>query len=259
MTVYDYVRGIFSGDGRVFKLSRSEKINSRWRGKAFSELGDVEQRKIRNTTIHAIIFVQDHPSNTDTSLYQVFERINTSGRTLMPQEIRNCVYQGVLNDLLIELNRTDEWRALFGGAEDTRMRDMEFILRFFALDPSETDAITMDRISLKKHLNQYMKRNSELSARQIEELRTRFLSVMRLIFETWGPSAFHNISPTDPNKLVRKFSPTIFDSISVASAVAVRQGLGLAPGNAAVPGIITLPVSGTKFLPVNQILYVIHR
>jgi len=231
MTVYDFVRGIYSGDGKVFKLSRSEKINSRWRGKAFSELGDVEQRKIRNTTIHAIIFVQDHPSDTDTSLYQVFERINTSGRTLMPQEIRNCVYQGRLNDLLIELNRTEEWRDLYGAKEDARMRDMEFILRFFALDPSETNAINKDRISLKKHLNQYMKKNASLTDDQVEELRNRFLSAIRLVRETWGASAFHNVSPSDPSRLVRKFSPTIFDSISVAAGIAVSQGLDLARGD----------------------------
>ena len=41
MTVYDFIRGIFSGDEKVFRLSRSEKVNPRWRGKAFSELSDI--------------------------------------------------------------------------------------------------------------------------------------------------------------------------------------------------------------------------
>ncbi len=231
MTVYDFVRGIYSGDGKVFKLSRSGKINSRWRGRAFSELGDIEQRKIRNTTIHAIIFVQDHPSDTDTSLYQVFERINTSGRTLMPQEIRNCVYQGPFNDLLIELNRSDDWRGLFGGEEDSRMRDMEFILRFFALDPSETRAIDKERISLKKHLNQFMKRSSGLECGRIDALRNKFLGAMSLVLNTWGMSAFHNISPSDPSRLVNKFSPTIFDSISIATAVALENRFDLTRGD----------------------------
>jgi hypothetical protein len=45
---------------------------------------------------------------------QIFERINTSGRTLMPQEIRNCVYTGALNGLLIELNKNSSWRKLLG-------------------------------------------------------------------------------------------------------------------------------------------------
>lgn len=89
MTVYDYMRGIFSADKKVFKLSNSEKINARWRNKAFSELSTDDQRKLRSTTIHAIIFEQKKPENDNTSLYQVFERINTSGRTLTAQEIRN--------------------------------------------------------------------------------------------------------------------------------------------------------------------------
>lgn len=58
MTVYDYMRGIFSTDKKVFRLSNSEKINARWRNKAFSELSTDDQRKIKSTTIHAIIFEQ---------------------------------------------------------------------------------------------------------------------------------------------------------------------------------------------------------
>lgn len=231
MTVYDFVRGIYSGDGKVFKLSRSEKINSRWRGKAFSELGEIEQRKIRNTTIHAIIFVQDHPSDTDTSLYQVFERINTSGRTLMPQEIRNCVYQGRLNDLLLKLNEYEPWRVLFGKDEDPRMRDMEFILRFFALSPVETELIDKEKISLKKHLNQFMKKNASMSDDQAGSMEETFKKTMQFILDTWGPTAFHNISPTDSSRLVKKFSPTIFDSIAIASMVAIDQGFDLSPGD----------------------------
>lgn len=231
MTVYDYVRGIFSGDGRIFKLSRSEKVNSRWRGKAFSELSDIEQRKIRNTTIHAIIFIQDHPTDDDTSLYQVFERINTSGRTLMPQEIRNCVYQGDLNNLLMELNKTPEWRTLFGTGEDSRMRDIEFILRFFALQPKETEKIQKDRISLKKHLNQFMKKNVNATGDSLCTFKIQFQNAVKFILDTWGYSAFHNISPTTSTRLVKKFSPTIFDSIAIATSIALNENLMLSNGN----------------------------
>ncbi|WP_207661668.1 DUF262 domain-containing protein [Eubacterium ventriosum] len=130
MTVYDYVKGIFSGDGKVFKLSNTENINERWRGKAFTELSVEEKRRIRNTTIHAIIFEQKYPKN-DTGMFQIFERINTGGRILKPQEIRNCVYQGKCNNLLIKLNKNQVWREILGTEkEDARMADMELILRF---------------------------------------------------------------------------------------------------------------------------------
>lgn len=98
MTVRDYVKGVFSKDNKLFRLSNSEKINKRWRNKSFNELSVDDQRKIKSTTIHAIIFEQKEPANDDTSMYQIFERINTSGRTLTAQEIRNCVYQGSFNN-----------------------------------------------------------------------------------------------------------------------------------------------------------------
>lgn len=232
MTVYDYVRGIFAGDGKVFKLSRSEKINKKWRGNAFSELSDAEQRKIRNTTIHAIIFLQQHPTGEDTSLYQVFERINTSGRTLMPQEIRNCVYQGNFNALLFELNKLPNWRLLFGSKEeDQRMRDIEFILRFFALNSPEFELLTQDNISLKKFLNQFMGKFANLSASQVIDYRNRFTNSINFIHKHIGENAFNNISSTIPGKFSPNFSSTIFDSITIATDQLTKAGFSFQTSN----------------------------
>jgi len=217
MTVFDYVRGIFSADNKVFKLSNTEKINKRWRGKAFSELDDTEQRRIRNTTIHAIIFVQTHPESNDTGMYQVFERINTSGKTLFPQEIRNCVYQGKLNDLLFNLNENKTWRKLFGSKEvDIRMRDMEFILRFFTLKYYNYDDNQKSAISLKKELNVFMGEKTNNTDTKILELRSLFENTIKTAETLFGLNAFHNISKADTTKLVNKFNPTIFDSIMIA-------------------------------------------
>lgn len=228
MTVRDYVKGIFSKDKSVFKLSRSDKIHERWRGKAFLELSEDEQRKIRNTTIHAIIFMQQHPVNGDTSLYQVFERINSSGRTLLPQEIRNCIYQGPINTLLFELNANKNWRTLWGAeVPDERMRDLEHILRFFAL--SDDDILTSDkapsRISLKKYLNQYM--DSVNKPEFVTDLRTRFEATIKFAYENFGSGAFHNLSPTEEGKLVPSFSPTLFDSVMISVDTAIKRDIKL--------------------------------
>lgn len=225
MTVYDFVRGVFSKDGKVFALSRSEKINSRWRGKSFVELNDAEQRRVRNTTIHAIIFSQQQPGDEDTSLFQVFERINTSGRTLLPQEIRNCVAQGTLNSLLFTLNGYGYWRELFGLSDpDSRMRDMEFILRFFALTSDAYRSDLREKISLRRFLDLYMKANANAGPEQIKVLGERFTAAIDLVIESFGSNAFHNISQTDSEKFVSKFSPTIFDSTLIAADFAIRVG-----------------------------------
>ncbi len=232
MTVYDFVRGVFSKDAKGFSLSRSEKIHSRWRGKRFVELSDSEQRRVRNTTIHAIIFSQQQPSAEDTSLFQVFERINTSGRTLLPQEIRNCVAQGSLNSLLFTLNEYGAWRELFGlGEPDSRMRDMEYILRFFALTSNAYRIDTREKISLRRFLDVYMKANADLAQDQLTELRGRFVAAIDLVKASFGQGAFHNISPTDAEKFVPKFSPTIFDSTIIAADYVNRVGGSHLPAN----------------------------
>jgi hypothetical protein len=226
MTVRDYVKGVFSKDRSVFKLSRSDKVHERWRGKAFLELSDDEQRKIRNTTIHAIIFMQQHPANGDTSLYQVFERINSSGRTLLPQEIRNCVYQGPINSLLFELNANENWRALWGSvAPDERMRDLEQILRFFALSDEKIlfSEQAPSRISLKKYLNQYMDAANQPGL--VDCLRQRFVATIDFICMQIGEGAFHNLSPTEEGQLAPSFSPTLFDAVMTSVDVAIKRGI----------------------------------
>ena len=222
MTVYDYVRGVFTTDGKIFRLSNSEKINERWRNKAFAELTIEEQRKIRSTTIHAIIFEQKRPEKDDTSLYQIFERINTSGRTLTPQEIRNCVYQGTFNSLLFELNENSNWRALFGNDKaDSRMRDIECILRFFVMKSKTVRDSTAKQISLKKELNDFMGKFVNAPEEVIDEFRRDFTNTMDKIYDNIGKNAFRNYLK---GKYTNKFHPAIFDSIAVAIYDEIKSG-----------------------------------
>lgn len=232
-TVYDYVKGIFSQNNKIFKLSNSVIINERWRGKAFSELSDDEQRRIKNTTIHAIIFEQKKPNN-DTGMFQIFERINTSGRTLSSQEIRNCVYHGHFNDLLIELNKNNDWRELLNCKEDIRMLDMENILRFFAITNIEhTTFYSKNQIILKKYLNEYMSQYSNIHDDEYERLKTCFQNVMHLINSYLGNNAFNNLSFKNTNNeeitysqtYVPKFHPTVFEAISAAFLYAYNHNI----------------------------------
>lgn len=227
MTVYDYVKGIFSGDGKVFKLTNSEAINHRWRGKVFAELPREAQRRIQSTTIHAIIFEQIHPAN-DSGMYKIFERINTSGRNLKPQEIRNCVYHGTMNSTLMSLNKTVTWRNLWGTkSEDSRMTDIEFILRFFALNTLLLNGTELKQISLKKELNTFMADNSNISESKTDELVSEFIKVTETIWNALGNNAFRNLTKVTEKNPVQKFSkpihPAIFDAVTIATAQFLRD------------------------------------
>lgn len=216
MTVYDYMRGIFSGDEKVFRLSNSKKINKKWRNKTFNELTPAEQRRIKLTTIHAVIFRQKEPEDDNTSLYQIFERINTAGKVLTSQEIRNCIYQGSFNTFLLELNKNNYWRELFGSKEeDKRMRDVEFILRYFALLGDFIKNTKLKSISLKEHLNKFMAKSKNKDENELEKMRNSFTSTMEFIIKNIGKEAFNNIAAD--GSIVKKFHPTIYDAISLAT------------------------------------------
>src|ERR1019366_7036742 len=86
---------------------------------------------------------------------QVFERLNTGGVRLSQQEIRNSIYHGNFNSLLLELVKHPAFRTAWGipvyrADEDSnpsdellnipmyaQMRDVEIVLRFFALRHAE--------------------------------------------------------------------------------------------------------------------------
>lgn len=227
MTVNDFIKGIWSGDNSVFTLSNIPgKINHRWKGKAYNQLSESEQRKIKTTTIHAIIFEQKQPKDDDTSLYQIFERINTSGKSLMPQEIRNCVYQGNLNTLLFQLNKDTNWRLLYGNIkEDSRMRDLEFILRFFALKSNEVKESKKGNISLKKLLNEFMGAKVNNNPQTVLNFSQEFTKTIAAVKSQFGENAFFNVQSNDLTTIRKRFYPTVYDSVMIATAIALEKGI----------------------------------
>ncbi|MBS3087312.1 DUF262 domain-containing protein [Candidatus Pacearchaeota archaeon] len=230
-TVNDFVKGIFSSDGTPFKLLNSESIDKRWRGKSFDQLTTSEKRRILSTTIHTIIFsYNENSKGEDTVLYQVFKRINESGKTLTPQEIRNCVYKGKFNSLLKELNKNNDWRTLYGFEEDSRMKDLELILRFFTLSSNPILNSEKTQISLSKELNKFINSSNDKSDEQLNAFNEDFKNTMSFILNKLGKDAFHNYSKDKEGNLKKeyvlsnKFHPTIFDAIAISTLQFLRSG-----------------------------------
>ena len=82
-----------------------------------------------------------------SSFFEVSDRTIRICLEKNQQEIRNSIFQGQMNDLLIELNGYETWRKMFGQeTSHDRMRDVEMILRFFALN--SVNILGYDRESL---------------------------------------------------------------------------------------------------------------
>ena len=222
-TLHDYIHdGIWRGDDSVFRLVDSNVINTKWRNKTFSELSESDKRRLKNYTIHAIIFEQRRPAN-DSAMFQIFERINTSGVTLNDQEVRNCVYQGAMNTRLFELNTKQEWRDLFGKKmQDNRMIDLELILRFFAMNKPGIYLSDEKSFVLKKILNDEMANNRSESD-YLETVCTDFVRTIDFIYRNFGEEAFYNLQ-NDLKKIRKRLYPTVYDSLMIATSIALSKG-----------------------------------
>ena len=219
MTVYDYIQGIFSGDGKPFKLANSQIIHPLWRNKTYLELSEEQKRALRLYTIHAIVFEQKHPEN-DTGMYQVFERINTSGTVLKPQEIRNCVYHGAFNQMLFELNRNSVWRTILGTKEDSRMADVELILRFFAFVDFRKEDINNKQINLVKFLNVYMGVNCDISIAEASQKKDLFIKTITFLYKNIGEHLFRTAKEKEGEYYWSgKVNPVVFDAVCVATVL----------------------------------------
>jgi uncharacterized protein with ParB-like and HNH nuclease domain len=94
------------------KKFRLIDVDGRWLDKTYEELDESDHRALEDAIIHTTVFRQDRPTNSITSVYQVFERLNTGGTRLHPQEIRHCVSYGDLDLLLETLNNNSDWRVV---------------------------------------------------------------------------------------------------------------------------------------------------
>jgi ATP-dependent Lon protease len=103
-TLVKFVRNEFP----LCKLQRMSSLN----GKYFKQLTVEQQEKILREPIRSIEI--DAGGNLDLR-YEIFERLNRGSMPLNEQEIRNCVFRGPFNNLLVELERDSNWRKVKGG------------------------------------------------------------------------------------------------------------------------------------------------
>src|SRR5690606_32779842 len=138
------------------------------------------------------------------------ERLNSGGTFLQPQEIRVALYHGRFASLLSTLNSNAAWRGLY-GQKSTRLKDLELILRFFALYYHAKHY----KRPMKQFLNRYMAANVDLQRNDEGELRSLFESTVDTIHSFIGPRAF---------RLKTAINAAIADSVMVGVARRLAAG-----------------------------------
>ena len=205
-SVFQYLDGYFGeekqGVRKVFTLKGLDK-SSRFNEEKFEDLREEDQRQLKDAVLRALIVEQLDPDD-DTSMYHVFERLNMGGTPLTNQEIRTCVYNGKFVDFLKEVNRLPDWRAILGKEDsDSRRRDIELLVRFFAMRD-----ISAYRKPMKEFLSKFMREHRNAPNTDIENSRDVFERTCGAVINTLGEKPFH-IRPTGLN-------PAVFDAVMVA-------------------------------------------
>ena len=203
-SAFFYMSGEFA-DGREFKLTKNIRRN--WRRRAYADLEEDDRLRIADSVLRATVIRQLNPRD-DTSMFHIFERLNTTGTPLSAQEIRNCLYSGKFNDMLKAMNkRCEAWRAILGASEPSpRQRDVELALRMLALWQKSDEY----KEPMKDFLNGVMASHRNRPEESLRELRDAFERTCSLIVDNLGEKPFH----------IRRsgLNAAAFDSVSVAFA-----------------------------------------
>jgi hypothetical protein len=181
-TLMYFYRGIFDPSNKEFAL---KSVQAEFEGLTYRTLSERDRRRLGDSIIHATVVRQDEPSDDDSSIYYLFERLNTGGITLTPQQIRTAIYHGPFEHELEHLNKNPMWRALYGPI-DRKKQDEETILRFLALYFNGNQY----RKPIKEFLNNYMGQNRHLKINTAEEVVKAFVPTVETINRCIGDVAF---------------------------------------------------------------------
>lgn len=215
-TLQSFYDGIFNE-----KKFRLVGISHPWSGKNYIELDSADQLKLDDSIVHATIFTQDHPADVLDSIFFVFERINSGGIRLSPQEIRNCISSGRFTTMIKHLNKDEKWRKIFGVPENKRAKDEELIIRFLAmLDDRKEYSRPM-----AKFLNDYSSKMNNAPATKLKALEKVFRRTVDLFDIALNGRAFRPI---------RSLNAAVFDSMMVGVAVRLRENAEVTPEPAAI-------------------------
>lgn len=208
-TLLYFYDGTWPATKREFAIKGTGE-HGRFEGKTYKTLSDADRRKLDYAKLSVGEIKQEQPSGDDSSIYHVFERLNTSGVTLTAQEIRTAVYHGAFCDLLRELNRNKAWRDIY-GAENKYMKDQELILRFLAFYYSAEKY----KAPMKDFLNGFMACNRKLEKQNAETLKRLFDETIGAVYSAIGKRAF---------RPERAINTAVFDSVMVGVARAQAVG-----------------------------------
>ena len=217
-TLQYFYAGEFAGNadtGEKPKPFTLQGVDSAFSGKAYADLRSSDRRRLDDSLFHATITRQLYPEEGMSSVFHIFQRLNSSGQRLTPQEIRQAIYRGSLLNTIRELNENSDWRTIFSPnkhLKHRRQKDQELILRFWALYQQSGSY----RSPMLGFLNAFAESHREPDDHFLREGQDLFAAVMHHFGAALGSKAFRTEGS-------RQFNAAVFDSMSVGLACRIAK------------------------------------
>ncbi len=197
-TIFEFI-GILKDEKKIIvpplKLQETNLLpsleNKLWESEDNNSFTDAQQRYFKRSRLNFVIIQKESDEN---SKYELFQRLNTGGSSLTPQEVRNCLlimsdktYFERLKDLAEYPNFLDSINISDKNMDE--QYDKELVSRFLSLkgiQPEELSAIKDLGSFLDKKIISFFIDNKA----HWDQVETIFKRTFDLIYTVVGPDAF---------------------------------------------------------------------
>lgn len=180
-------------------------------GYSYEDLDRTQIRRIKSLKVTLNTLRKNTPQKVK---YVIFQRVNTAGVPLTPQEMRNALYQKKATDLLKSMVLLESFKKATGGKiTSKRMVDCDFANRFvaFYLYRKEYDG------NLDEFMADALEKINKMTLQEVDDVRCVFDKSMNMCFELLGNTAFKRPNPKKQGSFLMT-NKAIFEVLGVSIA-----------------------------------------
>lgn len=149
-------------------------------GFTYQTLPELFQRNLKRATCRVEIL---NWNGSYDMRFELFNRLNTGGSPLTPQEIRNCIYRDIsdeFNNFLKRLSNNQNFKKLINLSNEQieQLYHEELALRFLSLYKNSENI----KGSIAQHMTDFMKQaleNKEFNYSEYEEIFTKVFALLK--------------------------------------------------------------------------------
>lgn len=231
-TIFEFVGVLKDNEKKLIKPLELEKTNllpslkdKVW-GKDLDEdkdkdpknLTDAQRRYFKRSRLNFVIIQKE---SDDNSKFELFQRLNTGGSSLEPQEVRNCLL--IMNDEtyftnLKGLSENEDFLACVNLSDKNLIEqyDKELVSRFLVLKDADID--TIKKITdLGSYLDEGIVEFFKKKKDNWGKIENQFNKTFSLIKDNVGPDAFKRFN-LETNSFFGGFIVSAFEMVAIGVA-----------------------------------------